>query len=115
MAGLGLCASPVASVQNFIQSGCSGPSRAGGIARIFAIPARNNVPRNQTHDVLQNSRTSDQQFQAGQFRASCRAPQSTCRRDSLPLRRLESTTMPDSDRLRLSAQIVDPEQWCILG
>jgi hypothetical protein len=62
-----------------------------------------------------NSRISDQQFQAGQFPASCRAPQWTCRKDSLPLRRLESTTMSDSGRLRLSAQIVDLEQWCILG
>ena len=40
-----------------------------------------------------NSRISDQQFQAGQFPASCKAPQSTCRKDSLPLRRLESTTI----------------------
>ena len=38
-----------------------------------------------------------------------------CRKDGLPLRRLERTTMPDSDRLRLSAQIVNLEQWCILG
>ena len=49
------------------------------------------------------------------FAASCRAPQSTCRKDSLPLRRLESTTMSDSGRLRLSAQVVNLEQWCILG
>jgi hypothetical protein len=64
---------------------------------------------------LHISRISDQQFQVGQFPASCRAPQSTCRKDSLPLRRLESTTMSDSGRLRLSAQIADLEQWCILG
>jgi hypothetical protein len=27
----------------------------------------------------------------------------------------QGTTMPDSDWLRLSAQIVDLEQWCIMG
>jgi hypothetical protein len=65
--------------------------------------------------MVRDSRISDQQFQAGQLPASCRAPQSTCRKDSLPLRPLESTTMSDSGRLRLSAQIVDLEQWCIMG
>jgi hypothetical protein len=47
--------------------------------------------------------------------ASCRVPLSTGRKDSLSLRRLQSTTMPDSDRPRLSAQIVNLEQWCIQG
>jgi len=61
------------------------------------------------------SKISDQQFQAGQFPAGCRAPQSTCKKDSLPLQRLESTAMPESDQLRLSAPIVDLEQWCIPG
>ena len=72
-----------------------------------------------THDlyqtkIVQNSRISDQQFQAGRFPASCRAPQSTCTKDSLPLRRLESTTMRDSDLFRCTAQMVNLEQWCIL-
>jgi hypothetical protein len=65
--------------------------------------------------VVHKLRISDQQFQAGQFPASVRAPQSTCRKDSLPLQRLESTTMSDIGRVRFSAQIIDLEQWCILG
>ena len=77
--------------------------------------ARPDVIRFSPTGMVRDSRIPDQQFQAGQFPASCRAPQSTCKKASLPLRRLESTTMPDSDRLRLSAQIVDLEQWCIPG
>ena len=79
-------------------------SRRGRTLRLVASD-----PRRQFSHSLQEFRSSS--FR----RTSCRAPQSACRKDSLPLRRLESTTMSDSGWLRISAQIVDLEQWCILG
>jgi hypothetical protein len=82
-------------------------------ARASEGPERGTVA--ELNVLARSARISHQQLQAGQLPAGCRAPRSTCRKDSPPSRRLKSLTMSDSGRRRLSAQIVNLEQWCVLG